>query len=160
MAHAHEQFALAEALEYTDSEEGTSHLFQRDVFERQRVDSFERQRVRVPANDFVLNSSEQVGHSREPGSPTKQAWLEAQRSEWAGSRRRRSVLEAQKPKEEALPALPSDSEWEEQLKRELLRNLKDEQDARLGARRRDDANITTRAAEPTDREVWLQQKRR
>eukprot|EP00966_Prymnesium_polylepis_P094440 2185999-Prymnesium_polylepis.1 len=87
-----------------------------------------------------------------PPTCRSQEWLEAQRTEWEGARRRRSMQEEQKRAAEALPTMLSDGEWEEWLKREWLRKLKDDHDARLGARKRNDTPGEAKANEPSDRE--------
>lgn len=98
-------------------------------------------------------------------SPTKLAWLEAQRADWANSRRRRTQAAAQKAMD-MLPALPTDAEFEEQLKREWLRRLKDDHESTMA--RRKALNMLDEGAllpldgplMPSDRDVWLLQKRR
>ena len=112
----------------------------------------------------TLSEQESEGGSQEAGdqasapyiSPTKQAWLETQRVEWANSRRRRS--QATLPTD--LVALPTDAEFEEHLKREWLRRLKDNHGTSLARRRNEEAIPLDGPLMPSDREVWLLQKRR
>lgn len=93
--------------------------------------------------------------------PTKQDWLLARHSEWKDSHQLRTKLEAQRPRDAILPALPSDREFEEQLKRAWLRRFKEDRDIVVSVREeRFDLKQDGKAAEPSHREVWLQQKRR